>query len=225
MEAAIPAVIGAVGSLGAGAMNYAGASKAAGAANSAAALQQQRFGDTKAALDPFSTGGRNALMSYNDALGLNGAGPQNAFYANFQHDPGFDSAVKYGTDTINASMAAHGHGQVSGNQMAALQDWGQHSLSDAYHTRLSDLFNESRLGEAAGAALGGISTQSATAQGNDMITAGQYQGAGLAQLGAGVGGAVKTLASSYPSLAQKYYGSGTGGGYDPGWGNTYTTVG
>jgi hypothetical protein len=192
-EAALPILIGgAASALG----NYFGAQTAANAARQAAALQQQRFNQAVSYEQPFMHSGQNALNLYNDAIGVNGPGAQQSYYKNFQNDPGFQARVNYGLQQIQAQNAAQGMG-LSGNTLAALQDYSQHALSQEYRTRLSDLFQGAQLGANAANALASASTASGSAQGNFNTAAGQYQSAGLAGLGSGLSGATGSYANYY----------------------------
>ncbi|MGA7323657.1 MAG: hypothetical protein WBX25_04050 [Rhodomicrobium sp.] len=141
-------------------------------------------------------GGQNALNLYNNATGVNGAGAQQSYYTNFQNDPGFQSGVNYGLQQIQAQNAAQGMG-LSGNTLAALQNYSQNSLSQEYETRLGDLFRSAQLGANSANALSSASTSSATAQGNFNTAAGQYQGSGLSGIGTGLSGATNNYANYY----------------------------
>jgi len=192
-EAALPILIGgAASALG----NYFGAQTAANAAKQSAALQQQRFNQAVSYEQPFMQGGQNALNLYNNATGVNGADAQQAYYNNFQNDPGFQSGVNYGLQQIQAQNAAQGMG-LSGNTLAALQSYSQNALSQEYQTRLSDLFQGAQLGANSANALSSASTSSATAQGNFNTAAGQYQGSGLSGIGTGLSGATNNYANYY----------------------------
>ena len=192
-EAAIPLAIG----TGASALgNYFGAQTAANAAKQSAQLQQQRFNQAVGFQQPFLHGGQNALNQYNNAIGVNGSGAQQAYYNNFQNDPGFQSSVDYGLRQVQASNAARGL-SLSGNTLAALQDYAQKNLSQEYHTRLSDLFQESQLGANSANALTSASTASAANQGNFNLVSGQYRGAGLSNAGGNAYGAAKDYSNYY----------------------------
>jgi hypothetical protein len=192
-EAALPILIGGAAS---GLGTYFGAQTAASAAKQAAALQQQRFNQAVSYEQPFMQSGQNALNLYNNAIGANGAGAQAAYYNNFQNDPGFQASVNYGLQQIQAQNAAQGLG-LSGNTLAALQNYSQHALSQEYQTRLSDLFQGAQLGANAANALASASTGSGAAQGNFTTAAGQYQSAGLAGVGSGLSGAANSYANYY----------------------------
>ncbi len=192
-EAALPFLIGGAAS---GLGSYFGAQASANAARQAAALQQQRFNQAVGYEQPFMQSGQNALNIYNNATGVNGGAAQQAYYNDFQNDPGFQASVNYGLQQIQAQNAAQGMG-LSGNTLAALQDYSQHALSQEYQTRLDDLFRAAQLGANSANALASASTGSANTQGNFNAAAGQAQGAGIAGIGSGISGASNTLANYY----------------------------
>ncbi len=192
-EAALPALIGGTASaLG----NYFGAQTAANAAKQSAALQQQRFNQAAGYEQPFMQSGQNALNLYNNATGVNGTSAQQSYYNNFQNDPGYQASVNYGLQQIQAQNAAQGMG-LSGNTLAALQDYSQRSLSQQYQTRLQDLFQGAQLGANSANALTSASTSSGTAQGNFNLAAGQLQGTSISGLGTGVSNASNNYANYY----------------------------
>jgi len=192
-EAALPLLIGgAASALG----NYFGSQSIANAAQQSAALQQQRFNQAVGYEQPFMQSGQNALNLYNNATGVNGASAQQAYYNNFQNDPGFQAGVNYGLQQIQAQNAAQGMG-LSGNALAALQSYSQNALQQEYQTRLSDLFQGAQLGANSANALAGASTSSGTAQGNFNVAAGQAQGTGISGLGSGISSASNNYANYY----------------------------
>jgi hypothetical protein len=195
-EAALPLLVGgAASALG----NYFGAQATANAASQSAALQQQRFNQAVGYEQPFLQSGQNALNLYNNATGANGSAAQQAYYNNFQNDPGFQSSVNYGLQQIQAQNAAQGMG-LSGNTLAALQSYSQNALSQQYQTRLDDLFRTAQLGANSANALTTASTSSAAAQGNFNLASGQAQGSGISGVGSG-------LSSASNNYANYYYGS------------------
>jgi hypothetical protein len=192
-EAALPILIGgAASALG----NYFGAQSMANAANQSAALQQQRFNQAVGYEQPFMQSGQNALTLYNNATGVNGAAAQQAYYNNFQNDPGFQASVNYGLQQIQAQNAAQGMG-LSGNALTALQSYSQNALAQQYQSRLSDLFQGAQLGANSANALASASTSSGTAQGNYNVAAGQAQGSGVSGLGTGISNATNNYANYY----------------------------
>ncbi len=198
-EAALPVLLGgAASALG----NYFGAQTAANAAQQSAALQQQRFNQAVGYQQPFMQSGQNALNLYNNATGVNGSAAQQGYYNNFQNDPGFQTSVNYGLQQIQAQNAAQGMG-LSGNTLAALQNYSQNALSQQYQARLQDLFQGAQLGANSANALTSASTSSASNQANYNSAAGQYQGTSLSNTGNALSGAANTYANYYYGTQQK----------------------
>ncbi len=195
-EAALPILVGGAASA---AGNYLGAQSMASAAKQSAALQQQRFEQAAGYAQPFVQSGQNALNLYNDATGVNGVAAQQAYYSNFQNDPAFQASVNYGLQQIQAQNAAQGMG-LSGNALAALQDYSQRALSQEYRARLADLFQTAKLGAGSANTLASAATSSGTAQGNYNLAAGKAEGSGLS----GLGSAISSTANNY---ANYYYGT------------------
>lgn len=198
-EATLPLLLGgAASALG----NYFGAQTAADAARQSAALQQQRFNQAAGYQQPFMQSGQNALNIYNNATGVNGSAAQQSYYNNFQNDPGFQAGVNYGLAQIQAQNAAQGMG-LSGNTLAALQDYSQRALSQDYQTRLDDLFRTAQLGANSANALTSASTSSGSTQGNYNLASGQNLGTGLSNTGNALSGTASNYANYYYGTQQK----------------------
>jgi hypothetical protein len=192
-EAALPALIGgAASALG----NYFGAQTLANAAQQSAALQQQRFNQAIGFQQPYMQAGQNALNVYNNATGVNGAAAEQAYYNNFQNDPGFQASVNYGLQQLQAQGAAQGMG-LSGNTLAALQNYSQQALSQEYQTRLQDIFQSAQLGANAANSLTSASTASGAQQGNFNLAAGQGQAGAISGVGSGISGAANNYGNYY----------------------------
>lgn len=198
-EAAVPLLIGS----GASALgNYLGAQTAANASRNAANLQQQRFNEARSYSEPYIQGGQNALGIYNAAVGASGADAQRSYYEDFQTDPGFTSAQQYGLDQVNARAAAQGQ-TLSGNALAALNDYSMRGLQSAYDSRLDDLYRSANLGAASANALVQASTTSANNQGTFEAQAGKLEGQGLAQTGSSLASGTRNYATYYYGTQQK----------------------
>ncbi|MBT3070937.1 hypothetical protein KKP04_08660 [Rhodomicrobium sp. Az07] len=195
-EAAVTALLGGATSAAA---SYLGAQTTAKAAKEAAALQQKRYEQAVSYQQPYLTAGTNALTLYNDATGATGSDAQKAYYESFQTDPGFTASVNYGLSKIEASAAASGMG-LSGNTLAALQDYSQTSLSNAYQTRLNNLYKTATLGASAANALTSAATSSASSTSSTLLAAASSEASALTS-------AVNSLTGSAKSLASYYYGS------------------
>lgn len=175
MGAIAGAAIGAIGNVVAG-------NQAAKAQKKAAAVQAKQFAETKQLLSPYTNAGAGAMDVYGNAIGLNGADKQAAFYQNFQNDPGFKSAQGYAQRGIENSNSIRGRG-YGGNVIAGLGDYLQKNMLGAYQSRLSQIGGVVDTGRNAATSLGGLGQQSAAGQASSLANAGYYQGAGLANAG------------------------------------------
>jgi len=169
------AVLG--GSLISGVGSILGGNSAAKAAEKAARIQAKTQEANRELLRPAIESGDRARGSLEGALGLQGRETQQGFYDNFQTDPGFQNSVDYGIRNIDARMGALGL-RRSGNTLAALQDFGQRSMYDAYQNRLGRLGALASGGQATAGQLAGLNVASAANQGQAIQNAGYYQGAG-----------------------------------------------
>lgn len=192
-EAALPVLLGGAAT---GLGSYLGAETAANAAKQSSNLEQQHFNLASSYQQPYIQSGQNSLNQYNNAIGVNGAEPEQAYYQNFQNDPGFQASVNYGLQNIQASNAAQGM-ELSGNTLAALQNYSQNSLSQEYQTRLIDLLQGAQLGANSANSLTSAATSSGATQGNYNLLSGVYQGTGLANTVNALGGSANNYANYY----------------------------
>jgi len=177
------AAIGAAGSI-------IGGNKAADAQKSAAKLQAKQAQENRDLLLPAVQSGDRARGVLEEAIGLQGADKQRAYYDSFETDPGFQKSVDYGIQNIDARVRALGSSR-SGNTMAALHDFGQRSMYDAYQNRLGRLQALASGGQATAGQLAGINTQSAASQAGNVANAGYYQGAGIQNAANSIGGGLQ----------------------------------
>lgn len=165
------AAIGAVGSIF-------GGNKAAKAQNKAANLESQNQAANRELLRPAIEGGDKARGALLDAFGLNGRDAQTQYANDFQTDPGFQKSVDYGLSNIDARVGALGS-RRSGNTLAALSDFGQRSMYDAFNDRLGRLQSLASGGQAQAGQLAGLNTASTQSQAGNVANAGFYQGSGI----------------------------------------------
>jgi hypothetical protein len=177
------AAIGAAGSI-------IGGNKAADAQKSAAKLQARQAEENRKLLLPAIQSGDRSRGVLEEAIGLQGRDKQQAFYDNFETDPGFQGSVDYGIQNIDARVGALGS-RRSGNTLAALSDFGQRSMYDAYQNRLNRLQALASGGQATAGQLAGINTQSAANQASNVANAGYYQGAGIQNAANSIGGGLQ----------------------------------
>ena len=193
--------------IGAGA-SILGANKAADAQKQAAKVYAQQQEANRDLLNPTIQSGDRARGVLEQALGLQGREQQQGYYDDFQTDPGFQSSVDYGIQGIDRSGAARGM-SMSGNQLAALQDYGQRQMYGAFQNRLSRLGALAQGGTQAAGSLAGVNTQAASGQAGALGNAGFYQGAGIQNAGNALAGGL----SNYGVLSA--YQGGIGGTPQP----------
>jgi hypothetical protein len=154
---AIPAIIGAVGSIGGAAIAKSGANKQAGAAMSAADLQHQ---DAQSALqfqkDEFATqqknqapwlkAGQGAVTSLSDMLQSGKFAPwQGSFTAptdvTEQNDPGYQFRLQQGLKALQNSAAAKGN-LLSGGTAKGMEQFAQGDASQEYQNVYDRAFQQ-----------------------------------------------------------------------------------
>lgn len=120
-----------------------------GQADSLAALGQgysRAAPEYQTAIDrfnPWVSAGTNALGTYQNSLGLNGADGNAAAVAQFQESPGFQYRVDKGTDAVARKASALG-ALGSGNTMTAIADYNRNEANQEYggwQDRLNALSN------------------------------------------------------------------------------------
>jgi len=180
-----------MGGIVSGIGSFLGGQAAADAQKKSAKIQAQQMEENRELLRPAIEAGDQSRGVLLDALGVNGREPQQAYFDNFQTDPGFQSAVDFGVRGLERTAAARGMG-LSGNTLAGAGEYMQKSMYDAYQNRLSRLSALATGGQAQAGTLAGLGTQSAAQQGQALGNAGFYQGAGLVGAGNAVGSAFQT---------------------------------
>lgn len=111
-----------------------GEKQSAGAINSAIA-----------GYNPYTQAGAAATSMYSNALGLNGAGGNDAATSAFQAGPGYDFALKQGEQSALRGASAAGM-LSSGNTLAALTEYGQGTANKEYGSWLDRLSGASAQG-------------------------------------------------------------------------------
>ncbi len=127
-------------------------------------------------LNPYmETGGKtNALMA--DALGVNGPEAQARYYAEYQHDPGFEAELAGGVNALDRSATARG-GLYSGAAMKGVADYGRTKIGESFRNRINALSGFNQQGQAAAGAAAGVATNTGNALGNMAFGFGQQQAA------------------------------------------------
>ncbi len=168
-----------------------GGNSAAKAQKKAAQLEAQNQAANRELLRPAIEGGDQARGALLNAFGLNGREAQTKYADEFQTDPGFQKSVDYGLSNIDARVGALGS-RRSGNTLAALSDFGQRSMYDAFNDRLGRLQALASGGQAQAGQLAGLNTASTVSQAGNIANAGYYQGAGMSNAANAVGSGLNT---------------------------------
>lgn len=188
MAIAAAAGIGALGSLGAGAMMSSASSSAAqaqeAAAMSANQLQWKMFEQNQANMQPWLTQGTAAENILGQGV-LPGGQFSKFTLKDFQSNPGYQFQKQEGINALGASGAASGN-YGSGNMGVALQNWGQNVANQDYNNAYSqwqDSYNRlagvAGTGQVASQNLGALGSNAATAIGANTIGAGNAAAAGM----------------------------------------------
>lgn len=102
-------------------------------------LFQRGFRDTEANLQPFIETGTQAQDLFADAIGVNGLNQQQAFFRDFEEDPGFQEALDRGIQSIGRFNSAKGM-LNSGGTLKDLSKFTTDSfLNNAFNNRLNRL--------------------------------------------------------------------------------------
>jgi hypothetical protein len=111
--------------------------------------------------EPYNEAGLNGLDMLQNALGLNGARGNTAATNAFQTSPGYQFQLDQGIGALDRSAAANGM-LASGNQLAALTQYGQGLANQEYGNWTSQLGSLSQLGLSAA---GGMANEQNTLAG------------------------------------------------------------
>lgn len=191
--------------IGAGSLVSAGAqyfsSKAASeaqsdAASAAMAEQQRRYQEAQQMLGPYMEAGKAALGQQQALSGAAGPDAQKAAIAQIQNSPAFQAMQQQGERGILQNASATG-GLRGGNVQAALAQFRPQLLSQAINQQYAQLGGLASMGYNAAAGLGQGAMGTGQQIGNYLTQQGQAQagadlglGQSIANLGAGLGGAV-----------------------------------
>lgn len=132
-------------------------------------------------LSPWANRGMAANGVLDDALGVNGAGPQANYFQNFQNDPGYNATLKAGTDSIEQSQAGGGLLR-SGGTLKALHDYGGRLMQSVFSDRLNRLAGVGQAGQSAATTMAtgsaGITDSAANTLSNLNVMKGEAQAGG-----------------------------------------------
>lgn len=171
----------------------------ASAARRAGRLQAQAAAQARADLAPFRETGVNALNDLSALLGLGGTPEAQANALNaLTASPGFQFRLGQGINALDQSAVARG-GLLSGNQLKAVNQFGQGLASEEFGNRFNQLFSLSGLGENAAAGQGNAGLTGAANQGRALMAAGQAQASGAIGIGNAITGTIGNLDFGNPA--------------------------
>ena len=142
------AAIGGAASLAGGAMQASAADKAAqlqaDAADKGLALQEKIYNENVDRQKPWLEAGQTALNAYMGELGLSDSAKDGTFQSGFKETPGYQFALKQGTDSVKNNLAALGM-KNSGRGMKAIADYTT-GLADQTYGRYLDRLSAASVG-------------------------------------------------------------------------------
>lgn len=219
------------------------ASTEANAYNQASGVEQSMFDQTQQNLQPFISGGTNALTSLQKLLnigpgttgnatnpilqmlgigGPGGTGAGNINPATFQGSPGFQYQIQQGTNAVTNSAAANGG--LGGNALRALQQTGQGlanqnfsqylgQTNSAYNSLIGQLQNISGEGAATAGQLGSIATNVGAQIGGNDIGTGSALASGTLGSANAMAGGISGVTKALASLLMSGGGGMGGAGF------------
>jgi len=167
--------------INAGATIFAGnkaASATTDASNAAVAEQQAALAQQKELGAPYTALGQTAITPLEQLLGLTPGSTPGSQQAALANTPGYQFALKQGLQSTQAQANAIGMG-LSGNTLAALDQYSTGLADQTYQERVGNLQNVVGIGQAAAAGQAANIGQSAANIGNIQMAQGQTE-AGLA---------------------------------------------
>lgn len=187
IEAAIigSAILGAGTSLASGAMASDSMSE-----QSDAALQAQReaLAQQERLSAPYRALGEGAIPRLQDLLGLGGGGTA-GILSSLQQMPGYQFAQQQGSEATKRQAQAMGLG-MSGNTLQALSQFNQNLATGTYQNAVSNLFDATRLGQAASANQAAAASNYGANAANLAMNQGNMQAGIMANTLGGVGRAI-----------------------------------
>lgn len=192
------AVVGAAGSAYAGSEAASATSKAS---NSAISEQQQALQQQATLSQPYRDLGTNNIQTYQNLLtGANGPGGPAApgspgasanIESTLQSMPGYQATLTTGTEAAQRAAGASGL-NLSGNQVAGVQQFGSQLADQTYQQQLNNLLQPIQLGQAAAAGqAANVGTSAANIgqiginQGNNTANIDANEIAGITRAGSG----------------------------------------
>lgn len=191
------AVVGAAGSAYAGSE---AASATTNASNNAISAQQSALATQTQLSQPYRDLGTNNIQTYQNLLtGANGPAGSNAapgsataganIEQTLQNTPGYQATLTTGTEAAQRAAGASGL-NLSGNQVAGVQQFGSQLADSTYQTQLANLLQPIQLGQAAAAGqAANVGTSAANVgqiginQGNNIANIDANEVAGITRAG------------------------------------------
>jgi hypothetical protein len=165
--------------------------------------QRRQFDKVQELLSPYVKAGTGSLAAQQNLIGLNGAKAQQAAIDALRASPAYTSAMRSGTDTINANASATG-GLRGGNTQEALGRFGGDLLTNLVQSQFSNLGGLTNLGQNSAAQTG----SAAMSSGNNIAGLLQQQGAAQAGGYIATGNANSQIANSLTSGLGAFLGAG-----------------
>lgn len=203
-------VASAIGAVVGGATSLIAGQQQANAAKKSAGLQAAAAAQARADLAPFRETGVNALNDLSTLMGLGGTpeAQTNALNA-LTASPGFQFRLGQGIGALDQSAVARG-GLLSGNQLKAVNEFGQDLASQEFGNRFNQLFSIAGQGQNAAAGQGSIGMTGAANQGNALMAAGRAQASGAIGVGNAItGGIQNSLLNNQLNQPTLHPGTGT----------------
>lgn len=199
LGAAIPAIIGGIGSIGGAALSSRGANKAAKAQSDtslqvaqmqkqaqdeALAFQKQQYGEQQQRMEPWMQSGREGLQQLGQMGQFQAPGA-----AGMNEDPGYQFRLAEGQKAMERSAAGRG-AALGGGAMKAAERYGQGMASQEYgnvyarrageyQQQLNRLENQAGVGQTTGQNLGVMGQNAANQMGNILQYGANQQGGAM----------------------------------------------
>lgn len=206
MAAVTSAVVGgisAVASVSEARKGRKAAGRAAGlqadAAREAAALEAERFAETKETLDPFITGGTSASQLQEALSGALGPEAQAQAFQDFQESPGTGFLREQGLRLINSGAGATG-GLGGGNRLRELTKFSQGLALQDLNQQFGRLGSVAGRGLSAATTLGGLGAGSTARRGGLVTDAGAAEASGVLGERQATAEGVEGVISAIPSI-------------------------
>lgn len=185
------------------------------AADQANATAQAQYAQTRSDLNPYNQVGTRAALGLNaltgmgesDALSSSLMQPFNMSQADLAKTPGYQFTLSQGLKAVQNSAAARGLGQ-SGAALRGAADYATGLADNTYQNQFNNyvtnqtnqynrLMGLAQLGENSAAQTGAFGTQTAANIGNNLIGAGNAQGAAAMATGNAFSNGANSLGSLY----------------------------